>query len=446
MSTRNILINLFQHPDQELYYYDSEYYKVADAIATIDWINSLIPENTTRIGISVHSPFLLLCLVVSAWENRATPILLDPCYKEELSILTSKNPPLLIFTDRQEKQNVGIYVTEQRESLRSSFVPIIPDDEATCLAFLTSGSEGQPKVVYKKTRQILLELDILNKLVPDYGSSLSICFVPPYHIYGFLFGVLLPLLRGMTSHFLSGRIIPSFWNMYRQNMPGMVISSPIHYKYMVTGDYIVQKPRTCFISSGAPLSEKLIDLFQQKTGLSIMQVYGSTETGGIAYRNDGGEWNPFEKVSVRCKKRTGLIEVQSPWASNISQIEWETTADAGEIKNRGFILLGRAQTLLKFRGKRLSSIEVENALLKIDGIGEAAVLTIEQDDDDHLYAFLVLHNNSDFNEDMVRTYLQKYLAAYKIPRFFRIVKKLPKREMGKIDYEVLRYWIKSSRF
>jgi acyl-CoA synthetase (AMP-forming)/AMP-acid ligase II len=110
------------------------------------------------------------------------------------------------------------------------------------------------------------------------------------------------------------------------------------------------------------------------------------------------------------------------------------TGDLGYMDEDGYIFLtGRSSDMLKVGGNRVSAKEIEDALLAIAGIQEAAVIGVEDSIlGEAAKAFLVSECNGVITEETVKQLLLMKLAAYKIPKYFEFRDSLPKNTAGKI--------------
>src|SRR5699024_2966575 len=113
-------------------------------------------------------------------------------------------------------------------------------------------------------------------------------------------------------------------------------------------------------SSGAPLSETASEHAQGVLGVAVSEIYGSSETGGIAWRQQqrGEHWTPLRGVEVR-DDDYGSLWLRSPYLP--APDRWERQADRIAFDDNGFRLLGRADRIIKVGGKRLSLTGMDRA-------------------------------------------------------------------------------------
>jgi acyl-coenzyme A synthetase/AMP-(fatty) acid ligase/3-hydroxymyristoyl/3-hydroxydecanoyl-(acyl carrier protein) dehydratase len=337
------------------------------------------------------------------------------------------------------------------ESIDTEFIWNKPNKEQLCIEIYTSGSAGNRKIIPKKIKH--LEEEIIT-LESSWGSQIQnkefIATVSHQHIYGFLFKFLWPLC--------SGRIFHSSTYFYPENLlfemdrikNCCLISSPAHLKRMPELINIEKfKPSTTIIfSSGGPLNPQTAEIFLNNSGIIPIEIFGSTETGGVAWKqHQKGKkpyWQALPRVEVKVDDQDCLY-VRSAVVSVNSADEWFRVGDQVEmLSNQKFTLKGRGDRIIKIEEKRLSLDEMERILKNHPQIDEAKVFTLENDADTvkrvPLAAVIVLTNKkqSQFYENEKRkiiqelkAYLNTYFDRVLIPRFWRLVDQCPEDAQGK---------------
>ena len=114
------------------------------------------------------------------------------------------------------------------------------------------------------------------------------------------------------------------------------------------------------------------------------------------------------------------------------------TGDLGRFLPDGsLVFLGRRDHLVKIRGYRVDTREVESALMQLTGISEAATIVRKEQDESRLWAFVVMKQGFQFDPLALRERLRRYLPEWKIPARFQLVPALPTTLTGKVDRQLL---------
>jgi len=171
------------------------------------------------------------------------------------------------------------------------------DDKDFSFMFFTSGSTGDSVGALKTKNHLIKEVEVFTKLVNNYKIKKVIVTVPFIHIYGILVGLLYPLLNDidivLKEHYLPFDLIDSI------DENSLVVTTPLYIKALNKVNMKKDFSNSLFVSSTAPLDDKDGKYFREKFNTDLIQIFGSTETGGIAYRkNDDQLWTPFELVEV----------------------------------------------------------------------------------------------------------------------------------------------------
>ena len=172
-----------------------------------------------------------------------------------------------------------------------------------------------------------------------------------------------------------------------------------------------------------------------------MEGYGSTETSGVAYRQqsrDGLIWTPYDCVKLWVGE-DGCLNVISPFIKDPAGV---ATADLVEIYEDGrFLLKGRSDSIVKIEEKRISMTEVENRLLESGFVLDVKVVALSNDVRQYLAAAIVLNaagrdkfaNSEKFEMNRwFHDFLMKYFENVVIPKKWRFVEKLPCDVQGKV--------------
>ncbi|MDB5854503.1 MAG: AMP-binding protein [Herminiimonas sp.] len=360
------------------------------------------------------------------------------------------------------------------------------------LVIFTSGSTGQPQPIPKYLRQLAVEVATLEAV---FGAQIHdaevVATVSHQHIYGLLFKVLWPMATGRPVHALSllhieqlaGRLSPCSW---------VLVTSPAHLKRLPPTAALRQfAQRVCAtFSSGGPLAPADAEATARLLGRAPIEVYGSSETGGIAYRQRefgphlsksdadleaelradsdagtgadseadldadlGGDsgaksssysvWRLLPNVSVQTTGFDALLSVRSP---HLVDDTWFQTADRVALTaDGGFVLRGRADRVVKIGEKRISLDAIESGLLRSKLVAQARVAVVSGARDE-VAAFIVL---SDLGREalerqgraplnrILRESLAGGVERVALPRRWRYLDAMPVNQQGKTPQALL---------
>jgi acyl-coenzyme A synthetase/AMP-(fatty) acid ligase len=263
--------------------------------------------------------------------------------------------------------------------------------------------------------------------------------VPPYHIYGLLFSVLLPLCSGATVERTSPFFPQEIAERIAETSATILVSTPAHLRALanvMTGPHRLR----LVLSSGAPLSAADAQGFFARTGLWPLEVYGSTETGGIAIRRQDvaeAPWHPLPGVT--CRLDGELLAVRSVFTSSDVSVDDDgffRTADLATLRPDGsFDLGGRADGVVKVGGVRVLLPEIEKAILALSQVSDAVVLALPSDSGrGQDIAALVA---SPRPADEILRELRAVLPSASWPRRLRTVDVIPTTPSGKRDRSLI---------
>ncbi len=253
----------------------------------------------------------------------------------------------------------------------SAFDDDAPDPQ---IRFFTSGSTGAPKPVDKPLSCLEREALVLHSLWPDALDNVQ-ATVSHRHIYGFLYRIIWPVFAGYVS---ADRHV-DYWEELEEALTPttMFVTSPAHLSRMPEDlRWGGMRPGLVFCS-GAPLSLAAARDARQKLGIWPTEVLGSTETGGIATRQQSSEnvaWRAIPGVRPAADDQAALT-VTSPFIEGHASVRM---GDQVKFNDDGsFQLLGRLDRLVKIEGKRVSLPRIEEALRSLPELEDAAVIDLD---------------------------------------------------------------------
>ena len=310
------------------------------------------------------------------------------------------------------------------------------------ISFFTSGSTSKPKQIPKKFDMLAKEVQMHSQMQQKVicQNPVVIATIMPNHMYGMLWRLLYPLSNRLTQDL--DTVISPEEIQHKQHLYSKVlfITTPTFMTEVASyaQQYTFDQNCLAIYSSGGLLpartSEKMFQLF----GVSPFEVFGSTETGGVGYRQqvNGPAFCIFPTVKIE-KNAESCLRVQSDFSfrSPYDMQDLIEYTDGGD----SFILLGRNDRMIKIAENRVSLNEMEEKLNQNEYVYESYFLSIQTDRHPVLASVICLNekgkerlkNNGKLS--LVRE-LKSYLSAWYdiLPRKIRFVYKISKNPQGKI--------------
>jgi acyl-coenzyme A synthetase/AMP-(fatty) acid ligase len=354
---------------------DSERFCYSDFSKNVRaWYAAFAQQSGKNWAIYFDDSFEFACALFGAWAAGKCVWL---CADRQSDTLQSLQPHVDGFVGTLPAEYTPLLCAPTLQNLLNPVEFSAFQSQAEALVVYTSGSSGTPSAIHKKFCQLSTELSHLHSCWPDLFNSqhaLHFCdqarvihaTVSHQHIYGLLFRVLWPLL--------SGRIFSATRLVYPEDIlsalhanPGVLISSPAHLKRLPKQlNWSAVKIRLfALYSSGDALPEAAAVLCRSLFDQAPIEVYGSSETGGIAWRQTslGSTWSTLPGVEVRVLDQQ--LQVRS---AHLPNLDWHDTQDCAELSpsgttSDGFILKGRLDRIVKLEEKRISLSAMEKTLM-----------------------------------------------------------------------------------
>jgi acyl-coenzyme A synthetase/AMP-(fatty) acid ligase len=339
--------------------------------------------------------------------------------------------------------------------------PLAPlDARLPLLELSTSGTTGEGKFVAKGLRHLESEVGALEA---RFGAALGpatqvFATASPQHLYGLLFRVLWPLAAGRPFHGATWLHAEELLPRIEEAGDAALASTPAHLSRLAGLARVRGACREVF-SSGGPLDPDAADRIRDALGRAPLEIFGSTETGGVAWRRQTPGparlvWTPLPEVAVERVAQgpdAGRLRVRSPFVSAGAPQDERAAFTLGDLAEVGadgsFQVLGRADRVVKIGEKRLSLPEMESQLRSHAFVAEAALLPLEQGGETRVGAAVVLAQAGRQalraeGRRAVSARLADALAAHwdrvLLPRAWRYVEALPRDAQGKLTLARLR--------
>lgn len=354
----------------------------------IDPVHLLMPWPHTRlVGVSPgldHAAFSLRCLQLAAGlkagQHRRVALSFDDAVEMAIALLacwragvTAVIPgDLLPATCLRIDGDVDLWLsdatlpvnpdrTRHIDALLDA-APLIPcalGNMGEGVVLNTSGSSGVPKQVVKSWAHLASEIRTLAYHWPAAATASVLGSVSAHHMFGLPFRVLWPLCAGHAidraqRHYPEALASASFGHarLIWITTPALLRRLGEHFPW----DTLSQRLEAIY-TAGGPLPAPVSDDILRHTGKRPIEIYGSTETGTIAFKQGAAAWQALDRAQVGANA-AGSLWVSSPWTGE----EPVQTADLATFDTHGFQLLGREDRIVKIEEKRVSLRAVELAL------------------------------------------------------------------------------------
>jgi len=443
-------------------------------------LKSLDVDKGDRVLVQVDKSPNALALYLAVLRRGAiyVPLNTDYTAAELAYFLADAKPKLAVcrpgseaaFPGAQAVASLGIDGGGSLTAAAGASTEHISCDESDLAAILyTSGTTGRPKGAMLSHGNLRANAETLIEAWRFTGADKLIHALPIFHTHGLFVACHCTLMSGASMAFLPRFDAEAIVALLP--WASVLMGVPTFYTRLLAHPGFTREAAAgmrLFISGSAPLSSEIFRAFEARTGKSILERYGMTETSMLTSnpydgpRRAGSVGPPLAGIELRitdpasarplAKGEVGMVEVKGP---NVFRGYWRApekttgsfrgdgffiTGDYGFIDETGYVqLVGRASDLIISGGLNVYPKEVENALEAIKGVAEAAVVGVAHPDlGEAVIAVVKLATGSRANEEGLRAVLRSSLAAYKLPKRIVFVEDLPRNAMGKVQKTKLR--------
>ena len=346
----------------------------------------------------------------------------------------------------------------------------VPVDENDLAAILyTSGTTGRSKGAMLSHKNLVSNVRVLHSYWGLKPDDVLLHTLPIFHIHGLFVAANLNLYNGSKMFFL--KKFDSFQVIDYIEYSTVFMGVPTYYVRLLTEakfDQNLCRNMRLFVSGSAPLLQETFETFKQKTGHTILERYGMSETGMNTSnplngaRKGGTVGLPLPGTNLRIADENnaplpagevGGIQVKG---DNVFSGYWRMpektreeftadgyfkTGDVGKMDEQGYVsIVGRSKDLVISGGYNVYPKEIEELIDAMPGVIESAVIGVPHPDFGEAVTAVVV-KNKDANELTDATIIQalkKEIANYKVPKKVFFVDDLPRNAMGKVQKNVLR--------
>ncbi|MBS0432215.1 MAG: acyl-CoA synthetase [Proteobacteria bacterium] len=330
-----------------------------------------------------------------------------------------------IIPDR-ENQEADILVRTYQSAASAARI----DPQLTVAIGYTSGSTGVPKANAKRWDKLIVSNAHNDALLRGIagGSYAVVATVPPQHMYGLEFSVLLPLLSNVAVHaakpFFPRDILQALSEV---PSPRVLVTTPVHLRALVEAA-LPLPPLAAIVSATAPMPKELARAAEDLFAAPVQEVFGSTETCVIAHRRTAGEecFTLYDGVALH--PQPDGTQVDAP------QLRQPVTlADLVEpVGNDRFRLCGRNSDLLEIAGKRASLGDLTRRLLAVPGVRDGVVLQLDECDRSGVRRIAALVVAPGMKPEEIHAGLRSAIDPAFLPRRLKLVDALPRSDTGKL--------------
>jgi len=348
--------------------------------------------------------------------------------------------------------------------------PVQHRDDALALLIYTSGTTGRPKGVMLDHANLnamcRMVIDAFSMTTADH----SLLILPLFHVNGIVVGTLSPLIAGGRAT-IAGRFSPkTFFDRVETTRATYFSAVPTMYTMLsdLPADVRPDTSSVRFAVCGAaPASVELLDKFETRYGIPLIEGYGLSEgscasTGNPlnGKRKPGTVGLPLPGQTIRIVGAHGVdvlpgeageVLVQGPnvMRGYLNRPEetaktlvdgWLHTGDVGRFDEDGYLMLvDRAKDMIIRGGENIYPKEIETVVYQLPEIAEAAVIgRAHPVYGEEPVLFVSLNTGATTTVDVIHEHVRGSLSKFKLPVEITILDDLPKNPVGKIDKPTLR--------
>ena len=373
----------------------------------------------------------------------------------ELIVVDGTHPSSIYFNDLIQEETDG-------------YEEALPY-EGDVLYQYSSGSTGRPKRVCRTQKNLFSEANNFTATTEITALDNILIVVPLFHAHGLGNCLLAATCTGAALIFLEEVEAPFIFRcprvleLIQKEKVTILPGVPYIFRALAEIPYKTQLDlsttvRLCF-SAGNFLSKDTFDKFNQKFGIPVRQLYGSTEAGAISINLESQPEIKYDSVGVPVKNvqikiideqetevvsgTTGEIVVKSQSLTsgyyNMPELNQEAfkngyflTGDLGKKDQQGRLYItGRKKIFIDTGGNKVDPLEIEDIIITHPKVEEVVVVgTKDSYGGEVIKAVIVLKKQC--KEQEIFSYCKDRLAGFKIPKIIEFRQEIPKSPLGKI--------------
>ncbi len=334
----------------------------------------------------------------------------------------------------------------------------------------TSGTTGRPKGAMLTHGSLLVNTTQVSELVPLAAGERVGMLLPLFHANAQLVTTLVPMMVGCEVVMWERFSASGFWNTVAEYEPVTISAVPMMLAAVLAAENAPGRDNSLryVICGAAPLSVEMLNAFQERFGISVLEGYGLTETSCVASINPfygerkagsiglpvrGQQMRIVDPESGSPLAQGGYGEIvikgpnlmsgylKNPQATDESIRDgWLHTGDIGQEDEDGyFFIVDRSKDMIIRGGENIYPREIEEVLYAFPGIQECAVIGLPDPvRGEQVMAIVVANAGATLDLDALAAHAAQRLARYKLPTRYELADALPKTPTGKITKGTLR--------
>jgi len=345
------------------------------------------------------------------------------------------------------------------------------DEPDLAVLIYTSGTTGRPKGAMLSHGNLLHNVESCRIVLQTVEADRFAVLLPLFHSYMMTVGMLLPLLVGGSMVLVKSlhpvrNVLQEIFARKTTALPAI----PQFYRSMVNAPLPSPLPLRICVSGAAPLPVQVLQEFEEKFKVPLIEGYGLSEASPVVTKNPldgtrkpGSIGLPIPNVEVSIQddnsQHLGPNEVgelcvrggnvmlgywnQPEETAKAIRDGWLLTGDIGYRDTEGYYYItDRKKDMLLVNGINVYPREIEEVLYQFPGVREAAVIGKPDTRKGELpVAFVSANDGARLEEKSIQQFVRRKLADYKVPRRIVLLQELPRNATGKILKTALRQLI-----
>lgn len=375
------------------------------------------------------------------------------------------------------------------QSQSGSFATVVSGKDELATILYTSGTTGRSKGAMLSHGNLAANAQTLNEYWGWRSDDVLLHMLPIFHVHGLFVASHGALLAGAKTIWLPKFQVEDVLRYLPECT--VMMGVPTYYVRLLDDERFTQqlcRNMRLFVSGSAPLLTETFTSFQERTGHTILERYGMSETVMLtsnpydesAGRRIGGTvGRPLPGVQARVVDEgnvalgigeIGSVQVRGPnvfsgyWRMPEKTREefapdgWFKTGDVGhwgaapsgdgepaqDIPQDYLTIVGRSKDLIISGGFNVYPKEIEMVIDDMPGVAESAVIGVPHPDfGEAVVAVLVPRAGADIDVAALQARLKTLIANFKVPKHIELIEQLPRNTMGKVQKNILRDSYKS---